>query len=106
MRAVLLDVMLGLDRDLGLIWPGAAEVPRSASKSVSPLRIDEELWQVLAVRQPVAVTLDQRKIIRRLAVEHDFARPYQRRPACLDVMIWRPIDRFLFVMEAAAIPKS
>src|SRR5271156_5475861 len=105
MRAVLLDVMLGLDRDLGLIWPGTAEVPRSASKSMAQLRIDEELWQVLAVREPVAVTLDQREVIRGLAVEHDLARPYQRRPACLDVTKWRPIDGFFFVMEAADDPK-
>src|SRR6202023_1624654 len=77
---VLLDEMASGDGGFGQVRPGADELADTTADDGARFGIDEQLGHV-AFGQPVAVALDHRDDVGRLAVDGHVARPGQRRPA-------------------------
>src|SRR5882762_5014386 len=78
-RAVFGQIVFRAQRDLTLVGPRTAKLPRRAGRSVSFLGVDEELRQMDALCEPVAVSFDTCIRVRRITVERDLPRPHERR---------------------------
>src|SRR5262249_29590356 len=98
---VLLEVMQARDGDFALIWQGSAEFAQTPADARAGIAVDEQLRQVAARGQPLSSLLDDRDHIRRLALNRQLARPYQRWDPSFAIAIGRAVSLHLFIAELA-----
>src|SRR5262249_11482743 len=96
---VLLKVMQALDGDFTLIWQGSAEFAQTPADARSRIAVEEQLRQASARGQPLRILLDDRDHIRRLTLDRQFARPYQRWDPSFAVAIRRAVSIHLFIAQ-------